>query len=175
MSSHHSVEQWATLHARTLQFVYTIPTAVSGLSSSGLHVLQNAVTNGATITVVNLMTFDYFDGQHHEMATDTETAAGHLYTTLQHLYPNKSPSTVWQMIGVTEMIGIDDYGRTETFTLADGPIVKAWAARKQIAELSFWALQRDNGACPGVKGQDSCSGLMQSTWAFSHQFEPFTS
>jgi chitinase len=121
------------------------------------------------------MTFDYYDGQAHEMATDTETAAGHLYTTLQQLYPKESSSALWQMIGVTEMIGIDDYGKSETFTLVDGPVVEAWAASKQIGELSFWALERDNGGCPGISGQDNCSGLVQTTWEFSHQFEPFTS
>jgi hypothetical protein len=40
--------------------------------------------------------------------------------------------------------------------------------------LSFWALQRDNGGCVGTKGSDSCSGVAQSTWQFSHTFEPFS-
>jgi hypothetical protein len=40
--------------------------------------------------------------------------------------------------------------------------------------LSFWALQRDNGGCPGTKGAGTCSGLTQPTWYFSHTLEPFT-
>jgi hypothetical protein len=52
--------------------------------------------------------------------------------------------------------------------------VKSWAKGRGLAELSFWALQRDNGGCPGTGGSDSCSGLAQDRWRFSHIFEPFT-
>ena len=38
----------------------------------------------------------------------------------------------------------------------------------------MWALQRDNGNCPGTKGAGACSGVAQSTWDFSHVFEPFS-
>ncbi len=79
------------------------------------------------------------------------------------------------MVGVTEMIGIDDFGAAETFTTADAAPVEQWAASTGINTLSFWALQRDNGGCPGTKGSGSCSGVSQSTWFFSHAFEPFTS
>ena len=50
----------------------------------------------------------------------------------------------------------------------------SWAVAKGIGELSFWALERDNGGCPGTGGSDTCSGIAQSTWDFSHTFEPFT-
>jgi hypothetical protein len=78
------------------------------------------------------------------------------------------------MVGITEMPGIDDFGTAETFTKADAVAVLLWADRMGINTLSFWALQRDNGGCPGTKGADSCSGLSQPTWFFSHTFEFFT-
>jgi chitinase len=53
--------------------------------------------------------------------------------------------------------------------------VENWATRSGIAELSFWALERDNGGCVGTAGSDSCSGVAQSTWEFSREFEPFNS
>jgi hypothetical protein len=43
-----------------------------------------------------------------------------------------------------------------------------------INTLSIWAIQRDNGGCPGVTGSNSCSGIAQNTWDFSHVLEPFT-
>jgi hypothetical protein len=52
--------------------------------------------------------------------------------------------------------------------------VENWAVSKGINTLSFWALQRDNGGCPGTAGAGSCSGVPQSAWYFSHTFEPFT-
>ncbi|AEW92682.1 MULTISPECIES: carbohydrate binding domain-containing protein [Streptomycetaceae] len=168
------VEDWAAANGRNVQFSYTLPTTTSGLADSGLAVLRNAVSNGARIDVVNIMTFDYYDGATHEMATDTENAASGLHDQLASLYPGRSDAQLWGMIGVTEMPGIDDYGAAETFTTADATTVYNWAVGKGINTLSFWALQRDNGGCPGTGGSDTCSGVAQSQWQFSHTFEPFT-
>jgi chitinase len=169
------VEDWAATNGRTVQFVYTLPTTTSGLASSGLAVLQNAVANNARIDIVNIMTFDYYDNANHSnMAQDTVNAATGLHNQLASLYPSKTSAQLWSMVGVTEMIGIDDFGAAETFTLANAPSVLNWATSQGIAELSFWALQRDNGSCPGGAAADNCSGLSQSTWQFSHFFEPFS-
>jgi hypothetical protein len=46
--------------------------------------------------------------------------------------------------------------------------------RRGISTLSFWALQRDNGGCPGTKGAGTCSGIQQRTWYFSRTLEPFS-
>ncbi|HEY2694663.1 MAG TPA: glycosyl hydrolase family 18 protein [Pseudonocardiaceae bacterium] len=169
------VEQWAAGNGRTVQFSYTLPSTPSGLSGQDMTVLQNAVSNNARIDVVNMMTFDFYDGATHEMANDTEAAAAAEVNQLAGLYPSKTQAQLWAMVGITEMIGIDDYGSPETFTTADGNTIENWAVSKGISTLSFWALQRDNGGCVGTKGSDSCSGIQQSTWQFSHTFEPFTS
>jgi chitinase len=172
----HKVEQWAEEHDRTIQFVYTLPTNTTGLDSTGVALLQNAVSNHARVDIVNIMTFDYYDNQPHQMATDTFTAAGHLIDTLHQLFPQRSTHQLWSMVGITEMIGIDDFGPPEIFTLADAVTVEHWAQHHGIAELSFWALQRDHGnaACNGTAGADSCSGVPQSDWQFSHLLEAFT-
>jgi hypothetical protein len=167
-------EAWAAAHGRHIQFSYTVPTFPTGLTPAGLAVLQNAVADGARISVVNIMTFDYYLGTAQDMLADTRTAAEGLYDQLQTLYPGDSPRQLWHMIGVTEMPGIDDYGAGETFTKADAPALLRWAIGKGIDMISFWALQRDNGGCPGTKGAGTCSGLAQPTWYFSHTFEPFS-
>ncbi|BBA98417.1 putative chitinase [Actinacidiphila reveromycinica] len=167
------VEEWAQRTHRTVQFSYTLPSTTSGLGATGLAVLQNAVANHARVDVVNIMTFDYYDGAAHEMATDTETAAAGLHAQLAALYPSVPSARLWGRIGVTEMPGIDDYGPAETFTTADAATVEHWAAAKGINTLSFWALQRDNGGCPGTTGAGVCSGVAQSDWFFSHTFEAF--
>jgi chitinase len=168
------VEAWASRHGRTVQFVYTLPTNVHGLDPSGVHVLQNAAANHARVDIVNIMTFDYFDNQPHEMANDTMTAAAALVATLHQLFPHRSTRQLWATVGVTEMVGIDDFGPAETFTTADAATVERWARARGISELSFWALQRDNGGCVGTAGSNTCSGVAQSTWQFSHALEPFT-
>ncbi len=167
-------EHWAQKTGHSLQFSYTMPTTFNGLLSNTLAVLQNAIANDAHVSVVNIMTFDYYDGAYvHDMAADTISAATDVHTQLAALYPDKGSAGLWSMIGVTEMPGIDDYGADETFTTANAATVEQWAASKKINTLSFWALQRDNGGCVGTGGAGDCSGVAQSTWQFSHAFEPF--
>ena len=116
-------EAWAAAHHRSIQFSYTLPTFATGLTPAGLAVLQNAAADGARVSVVNIMTFDYYDGTAQEMATDTETAAAGLVSQLQSLYPGASPARLWRMVGVTEMPGIDDFGPGETFIQSDAVTV----------------------------------------------------
>ena len=52
--------------------------------------------------------------------------------------------------------------------------MEQWAASHGLGELSMWALQRDNGNCPGTQGAGSCSGVAQPTWYFSHVFDLFS-
>jgi hypothetical protein len=167
-------EAWAAAHHTQIQFSYTLPTFPTGLTPAGLAVLQNAAADGAQISTINLMTFDYFDGTQHDMLADTETAATALFTQLRSDNPTAPAGELWHMIGVTEMPGIDDFGPAETFTTDDAPALLQWADQTGIGMISFWALQRDNGGCPGTKGAGTCSGLVQPTWYFSHVFEPFT-
>jgi hypothetical protein len=168
-------EAWAAAHHRQIQFSYTLPTFPTGLTSTGLAVLQNAVADGARISTVNLLTFDYYLGTQQDMVADTESAAAGLFGQLQSLYPTATARQLWHMIGVTEMPGIDDYGPDETFSTADAVTILHWAQQQGIGLISFWALQRDNGSCVGTKGAGACSGVSQPTWYFSHVFEHFTS
>jgi chitinase len=169
------VEDWAAANGRLVQFTYTLPTTTSGLAPSGLAVLQNAVSNNARIDVVNMMTFDYYDNASHNMATDTQTSANGLVNQLKTLYPGKTTAQLWSTVGIIEMIGVDDFGPAETLSLANATTVTNWAKTQGIASLSFWALQRDNGGCPGGSVADDCSGVAQSTWQFSHIMQSFTS
>jgi len=93
---------------------------------------------------------------------------------LQSLYPQATSQQLWHMIGITEMPGIDDFGPAETFSTANAVTILNWAQQHGIGLISFWALQRDNGGCPGTKGAGTCSGVVQPDWYFSHVFEHFT-
>jgi hypothetical protein len=160
------VERWAARTHRTVQFVYTIPTNTTGIDQGGSVVLANAVANHAQIAIVDIMTFDYYDNLPHEMADNTEGAAQQLFDRLHELYPAKSASELWGMIGICEDLGVDDYGPAETLTVADAQTVERWAAARGLAELSFWNIQDDNTAG---------SHVHQAPYAYAHAFEPFTS
>ena len=169
------VEDWAAGQGRPLQISYTLPTTPKGLEPSGVAILQNAIANNARVDVVNIMTFDYYDRVTTDMGAAAIGAAQGLHSQLASLYPSKTSAQLWAMEGNTLMPGLDDYPRkTEVTYLADAQRVVDFAKANGISTLSIWAIQRDNGGCPGATGSNSCSGIVQNTWDFSHILEPFT-
>jgi hypothetical protein len=55
--------------------------------------------------------------------------------------------------------------------LADARRVRDFARAHRLPLISIWAIQRDNGRCPGTIDSNSCSGIKQPAWAFSHLLE----
>jgi hypothetical protein len=169
------LQDWAAAHGRTVQISYTLPTTASGLESSGLAILQNAIANGARVDVVAPMAFDYYDRVTKDMGTAAVSVANGLFTQLQGLYPARTAAQLWTMEGLTLLPGIDDYPKkTEVTSLADAQKVLDFARAHGLSTLSIWAIQRDNGGCPGTTDSNSCSGIVQGTWDFTHLLAPFT-
>jgi hypothetical protein len=78
------------------------------------------------------------------------------------------------MEGNTILPGIDDYPKkTEVTYPRDARRLLRFAEAHGISTLSIWAIQRDNGGCPGKKDANACSGIDQGTWQFSRILEPF--
>src|SRR5580704_10851535 len=150
-------EAWAARRGWPIQFSYTLPTFPAGPTTEDLAILANAQADHARISTVNLLTFDYYLGTAQDMVADTESAAAALVGQLQTLYPAASSRQLWHMIGITEMPGIDDYGPDETFSTTNAVTILRWAQQQGIGMISFWALQRDNGGCPGTQGAGTCS------------------
>ena len=169
------LQDWAAAHGRTVQIQYTLPTSADGLGSSGVAVLQNAVTNGVRIDVVDPMVFDYYDRVTTDMGGAAVNASNGLHAQLHQLLPAKTDAQLWAMQGATIMNGLDDYPRrTEVTDLADAQQLLGFARTAGMSTLSMWAIQRDNGGCPGSSGSNDCSGIIQGTWDFSHTLGPFT-
>jgi hypothetical protein len=169
------LQDWATATGRTVQVQYTLPTGASGLEASGVAVLQNAVANGVRIDVVNPMVFDYYDHVTTDMGAAAISASQGLHAQLHTLLPAKTDAQLWAMQGATIMNGVDDYPKkTEVTTLAHAQQLLNFARANGMSTLSMWAIQRDNGGCPGGRAANDCSGIVQNTWDFSHLLEPFT-
>jgi glycosyl hydrolase family 18 (putative chitinase) len=169
------VEDWATANGRPLQISYTLPVEPAGLESNGLAVLRNAVADNARVDVVNIMTFDYYDRVTTQMGNAAVSAAQGLHAQLATLYPGKTSAQLWAMEGNTILPGIDDYPRkTEVTYLADAQQLLAFAQANGIGTLSIWAIQRDNGGCPGKTDSNNCSGIVQNTWDFTHVLAPYS-
>jgi hypothetical protein len=176
-------EQWAAAQSPPipLQIQYTLPVEQYGLDPNGEAVLQNAVANGATVTSVNIMVFDYYIAKEGvvEMGTAAENAANNTHAQLQSIFPSLTSAQRWSMEGMTMLPGIDDLRKkTEVTYEADATTMlnfaKSPAPGSSMNFLSIWAIQRDNGGCPGSVDKNTCSGITQNTWDFSHILEPFT-
>lgn len=149
---------------------FTLPSDPTGPTSDDMGLLNNAKAKGVNFRVVNLMTMDY-SGTDTHMGADSIKAANALFGNLKGMYPSKSTAQLWSMVGLTNLIGQNDTPH-EIFTLNDAKLVLAFAQQKQIGMLSIWELSRDNGSCAGKSGdQDTCSGLSQSTYAFTNIFK----
>jgi hypothetical protein len=170
-------EQWAAANGIPLQIQYTIPVEQYGLDPNGEAVLQSAVTNGATVTSVNIMVFDYYIAKEGvvEMGTAAENAATNTHTQLESIFTGLTSAQLWNMEGMTLLPGIDDLRKkTEVTSEADATTMLGFAQANNMNFLSAWAIQRDNGGCPGTVDSNTCSGITQNSWDFSHILEPFT-
>jgi hypothetical protein len=171
-------EQWAAQNGIPLQIQYTIPVEQYGLDPNGEAVLQSAVANGATVTSVNIMVFDYYIAGEGtvNMGQAAINAATSTEAQLQTIYPSLASTQLWNMEAMTLLPGIDDYPKkTEVTYLTDAQTMLSFAQSKGMNLLSIWAIQRDNGGCPGTRDSNTCSGITQNDWAFSQLLEPFTS
>lgn len=168
------LQRWARARHRPLQVEYTLPSTPAGLDAQGLAVVTDAHRQGVRLDVVDAMTFDFYDGARHPMARAAESAALGLVAQLGRVLPGSSARDRWGRVGITTMIGIDDEGRDEVLVSAGALGLRRWAAARGVDTLSFWALQRDDGGCPGHAGNDTCSGITQSRWQFTRLMAPFT-
>ncbi len=155
-------------HHQRLVVSLTLPADPTGLTPAGAALVRRYAPLDP---VVNAMAFDFFDGRRHPMAAAAEGAARGVARLLRALDPGASAAERWARVALTVMIGLDDRGRPETFTLGDARALVAFARSRGLHALSYWALQRDNGGCPGAPGRDGCSGVVQAPDAFARAFE----
>jgi hypothetical protein len=171
------VEQWAAQQGIPLQVQYTLPVEPYGLDSNGVALLQNAAQNGTAVTSVNIMVFDYYQRKEGtvNMGNAAVQAAQNLHSQLTSVYPTATAAQLWAMEAFTMLPGIDDYPKkTEVTYLSDAQTMLNFANTNNMNFLSIWAIQRDNGGCPGVTDSNTCSGITQNSWDFSHLLETFT-
>jgi hypothetical protein len=166
---------WAARRGIPLQIQYTLPVERGGLPAGARAVLRSAVAHDAAVTSVNMMVFDYFAPGKANMGRAAVQAARSTHAQLAALYRGRGSARIWAMEAMTMLPGIDDYPPgTEVTYLTDARTVLRFAHARGMNLLSIWAVQRDNGGCRGTPDADTCSGIIQPEWAFSHLLVPFT-
>ena len=168
------LQDWAARTHRRVAITFTLGVEPWGLPANCLAVLKSAVAHGVRFTV-NIMAFDYYIKASKtgiEMGTAAIKALYGTHRQLGRLYPGLSRPRLWALEGITLLPGIDDYPmKTEVTYLSDARDVARFARAHRLPLISIWAIQRDNGGCPGRVDSNSCSGIHQPKWAFSHLLE----
>ncbi|HEY1349443.1 MAG TPA: carbohydrate binding domain-containing protein [Ktedonobacteraceae bacterium] len=168
--------QQAALNAGSqLALSYTLPVTTSGLLSNSLNLLRNAVSHAVNISMVNIMVMDYFDpasAPGNQMGQNAINAANATFSQLQSIFPGKSASQLWAMIGLTPMVGEND-DTSEVFSEQDARQVLAFAQQQHLGELSFWSVQLDVPCTGGKTPTNDCSGVTQQPYDYAHIFAAF--
>ena len=110
---------------------YTVPVNETGFGSSKTSLLQSAVSNGVTVSVVNIMTMDFGSAISSGQYGSVVTTAGN-----DVLSQMKSISGLNAQLGVTVLIGTNDES-DETFLLSDASTLESWAQGNSSVALLF--------------------------------------
>ncbi|MBS2961453.1 ricin-type beta-trefoil lectin domain protein [Actinocrinis puniceicyclus] len=140
-----------------VQVDFTLGVAPGGLptgSGSQYALLQDAQSNGVNVSIVNIMTMDFYDGQ--PVLGDAESAARNTAGQLAGLY-GISTSAAYAKMGLTPIAGTNDDGAY--FSQSDAQSLESFAASNGVAELAFWE----------VDGYDKPTG-----YAYSRIFNQIT-
>jgi chitinase len=121
----------------SVQIDFTIPVDPTGLESNAVSLLKGAKSAGVKVTIVNIMTMDFGDGQNP--LKDAESAATATEKQLSSVYGGSS-STDWGMLGLTPIAGQND--DRENFTQSDAKTLESFAASHGVGELAFWEVDQ---------------------------------
>jgi chitinase len=164
-----------------LEIWLTLPLLPTGLTADGVQVVRSLIEHGISIRGINGMAMDYGDAAAPQpagrMGAYAIEAARGLHEQLRALYAAsgspRRPEELWQMIGITPMIGRNDVA-TETFELSDADQLLNFAAQNHIGALSMWSLNRDR-SCEREEPapSPSCSGITQRPYEFTRILQAF--
>jgi chitinase len=157
--------------ARGTKITLTLPVEGTevGLTDPAIALLTSAKNAGVEVTV-NAMTMNFTATGDWGTAMITATEA--VKADVAGVWTGRTDAEVYQMLGVTPMIGVNDTGGATT--LANAKTLLTWAEQKGLGFVRFWSVNRDNGDCPDGTVSSSCSGIAQNDYAFTSLFKTFT-
>ncbi|WP_436526794.1 glycosyl hydrolase [Actinoplanes sp. HUAS TT8] len=157
--------------ARGTAITLTLPVAgtTQGLADAGIELLKAVEDTGVEVTV-NAMTMN-FDAAGGGWGRAMTLAADAVKDDLDSIWTDKSDAELYEMLGVTPMIGVNNSGGTTK--TADAKYLLDWAAGKGVGFVRFWSVNRDNGNCTDGSVASNCSGIAQTTYQFTDQFQAY--
>src|ERR1700749_3002438 len=116
-----------------VQVDFTLGVGPGGLPTGQLNVLKDAKAQGVKVSMVNIMTMDFGNGQN--ALNDALSAAKGTSSQLASLY-GVSTAQAYAMMGLTPIAGKND--DNEVFSTGNASTLESFAATNGVGELSFW-------------------------------------
>ena len=165
-----SLQTNAEALGKPLEVSFTLQVEPYGFDESQIYILQTALSSNVNISTVNIMAMDYGTSYSGSMGDYGIAAATNVFNQLEGIYEtNGTPKTdaqLWQMIGITPMIGQNDTPDEVTYQTNAQEIV-GFAETNNVGMLGFWSLNRDE---PGDSGITQTSN--QFAQIFPSVFDP---
>lgn len=165
------LQQEAAAQGRTLRVSLTVATNPTGPPAGVWKLIDDTLAEGAKLSVVNIMAMDYDPDQvpnpSGKMFEYARQAALATRDGLRSRYPGVPDADLMRKVGVTPMIGINDYAE-QIFTVAEAGQLAAWGTQNGVGMLGEWQTSRDR-QCDSSDGGTTlkCSGVTQAPWAFT--------
>jgi chitinase len=154
----------AVQHANPgLEISITFGTEEDGPDSSGKSLIADAAGIGFQPSAWTVMPFD-FGPAATDMGHASIRALEGLAADLVSAF-HVSQAFAYEHAGVSSMNGDTDE-KSETVSLQNFQTIFAFAQQKHLARFTFWSVNRDR-ACGASKGEDECSGIEQTPYAFT--------
>ena len=116
-----------------VQVDFTLAVDPNGMESPQLNLLKDAKAKGVRVSIVNIMTMDFGDGEN--ALNDAQSAARGSATQISSIF-GVSTAQAFAMMGLTPIAGQND--DNENFTQANARTLESFAKTNGVAELSFW-------------------------------------
>ncbi|MEU4301415.1 carbohydrate binding domain-containing protein [Kitasatospora aureofaciens] len=153
-----------------LKVSLTLPVLPEGLTGDGVAVVKSARDAGVNLDLVNVMAMDYYRSG-TDYGNATVQAARSTFGQLKALYPAKTDTQLWAMVGVTPMIGEND--DHQIYNQAAAQQLVTFAKQNHLGLLAFWDATRDANACTGGS-LAKCTNVPQQPYEFAKIFSQYT-
>lgn len=148
-----------------LQISLTLPVNPTGLTNSGIGVLQAMLDGGVSLALVNIMCMEFGTSFPGDMGTLTIQAIDSTVTQIAPIL-DVSGNQAYRMLGACPMLGKNNNGRVWTKDHAKKLLDHATA--KNLGSLTHWEATRDKNACFGETWK--CTGISQTEFEFTTRF-----
>lgn len=153
-----------------LKVSLTLPVLPEGLTGDGVAVVKSARDAGVNLDLVNVMAMDYYRSG-TDYGNAAVQAARSTFGQLKALYPAKTDTQLWAMVGVTPMIGEND--DHQIYDQAAAQQLVTFAKQNHLGLLAFWDATRDANACTGGS-LAKCTNVPQQPYEFAKIFSQYT-